>query len=157
MILENINKKSNQSRGFFIIKNMNDWVLMLDDQRGFEDGLVKTSVSVKIPAKYDYHEKILVKTYDEFVQIIESRGLPEAVFIDHDLGLLAMQEGVRTKYTSFDYSRLNGEKTGLDVARFLIKYCQKNKLKLPDYYSQSMNPVGRKNILDLLNKYKNQL
>jgi hypothetical protein len=46
------------------------------------------------------------------------------------------------------------KKTGLDAARFLINYCKDNKKKLPKYYSQSMNPIGRKNILDLLNKHK---
>jgi hypothetical protein len=59
-----------------------------------------------------------------------------------------------SKYRGFNYANLKGEKTGLDAVKFLINYCSKNNKRLPKYYSQSMNPIGRQNILQLLNKYK---
>jgi hypothetical protein len=78
------------------------WVLMLDDQRDFK--------IVKIPEIYICCEKVLVKTYEEFTKVINERGLPLAVFVDHDLGPLSMREGVRAKYSGFNYFNLKGEK-----------------------------------------------
>ena len=50
------------------------------------------------------------------------------------------------------------EKTGLECAKWLIDYCIDNKQKLPNYLCHSQNPVGKDNILGLLdnfNKYEN--
>lgn len=127
------------------------YFLFLDDQRDPHKGIVK------FPAQYDCYEKVWVKSYEEFCSTINSRGLPSVVSFDHDLGIQAMNEGTNKRYNSFDYNNLNGEKTGLDAARFTIKYCMEKKVKLPVTFCHSMNPIGKKNILDLLNKYKEKL
>ena len=50
------------------------------------------------------------------------------------------------------------EKTGLECAKWLIDYCIDNNQELPNYLCHSQNPVGKDNILGLLdnfNKYEN--
>lgn len=76
---------------------------------------------------------IWVTSYQEFIDHIMIHGLPDAICFDHDLG---------------------NEKTGYDCAKWLVDYCINNTLQLPNYASQSANPVGRKNILSLLSNYK---
>ena len=45
------------------------------------------------------------------------------------------------------------EKTGYDCAKWLVEYCLDNDLSLPKYQVHSMNPVGKKNILDYLSNF----
>ena len=45
------------------------------------------------------------------------------------------------------------EKTGYDCTKWLVNFCMDNNLKLPDYYSHSMNTVGRRNILGYLDNF----
>ena len=86
----------------------------------------------------EYKEKdiTICKNYSQFVKTIEQEGLPEFICFDHDLG---------------------EEKTGYDCAKFLVDYCLKNKLKLPDWYIQSANIVGKMNIAGLLKNYKKEI
>ena len=86
----------------------------------------------------EYKEKdiTICKNYSQFVKTIEQEGLPEFICFDHDLG---------------------EEKTGYDCAKFLVVYCFKNKLKLPDWYIQSANIVGKMNIAGLLKNYKKEI
>lgn len=60
--------------------------------------------------------------------------MPDVIWFDHDLG-----EG----------------KNGKDCANFLVDFCMTQKKRLPEYHSQSQNPVGRENIIKLLDCYKN--
>lgn len=80
-----------------------------------------------------YKQVVTIKNYDDFISFINTKGLPECICFDHDLG-----EG----------------KTGYDCAKFLVDYCIKHNCDLPDYYSQSDNIVGKTNILQLLDRYK---
>ena len=80
---------------------------------------------------------IWVKSYNEFVEYITNHGLPDAIGFDHDLA----DEGPN-------------EKTGYDAAKFLVEYCLENNADLPEFESQSTNPAGRENIINLLNNFK---
>ncbi len=73
-----------------------------------------------------------VKNYDEFCAFINEHGLPDIICFDHDLG---------------------EEMTGYDCAKFLVDYCQKNNLDIPQYNIQSSNIVGKDNIRSLLNNW----
>lgn len=73
-----------------------------------------------------------LKTYEEFVRAIIQFSMPDVVWFDHDLG-----QG----------------KSGKDCADFLVDFCLSNGLPLPEYNSQSQNPVGRENIIKLLDSY----
>lgn len=113
-------------------------LIWLDDCRDpFEnpDWLVFSPIGADV-------EVIWLKSYTEFTNYLNTQGLPDGICFDHDLGdPMADDNGM-------------SEKTGYDCAKFLVNYCQDNKLKLPSYNSQSSNPVGRDNIINLLNNFK---
>lgn len=68
----------------------------------------------------------VVRNMDEFIDVVESFGLPDFVSFDHDLG--------------------RKQPTGYDAAKWLVDYCEKNNLPLPGWQVHSLNPVGRDNV-----------
>ena len=74
-----------------------------------------------------------VKSYEEFIEWINKNGLPTKIAFDHDLGL--------------GYS-------GYDAAKWIIDYCMDRNEPIPEWVVQSSNPVGRRNIDQLLYRYK---
>ena len=110
-------------------------ILWLDDYRNPNECM--DYVKIVCPIIKDPSVIIWVKSYDEFVEYINNYGLPDAIGFDHDLA---------------DDS--SNEKTGYDAAKFLVDYCLENNADLPEFGSQSANPVGRENILKLLNNFK---
>lgn len=111
-------------------------ILWLDDYRNPNEWIdcVKIVCPIMIKEPCDI---IWVKSYDEFVKYIINHGLPDSIGFDHDLADGSLNE-----------------KTGYDAAKFLVDYCIENDAKLPKFGSQSANPVGRENILNLLNNFK---
>lgn len=91
----------------------------------------------------------IVRSYDEFVAIINQLGLPEKVSFDHDLADIHYDPSIWTE--GFKYH----DKTGHDCAKWLVQYCLEHNKDLPEYYCHSANPVGKENILAVLNTYKN--
>ena len=91
----------------------------------------------------DWH---IVRNYEQFVNRILEKGLPEMISFDHDLA---------DEYYLKQDSREFVEKTGYDCAKWLVEYCMDYYLDLPEFYCHSMNPVGKKNILSLLKNFKN--
>jgi len=81
-----------------------------------------------------------VRSYTEFVRIIQQRGLPRFISFDHDL-----------PYNNSEYPN---EKTGMDCAKWLVEFCMKTNQQLPEFQVHSMNPVGKLNIQSLLESYK---
>lgn len=79
---------------------------------------------------------IWVKSYDECIKYITSKGLPTAVCFDHDLG---------------DISRENDdEKTGYDCAKWIADYCLDHHKNIQhSTYSQTMVLVARISIVIL--------
>lgn len=77
---------------------------------------------------------IWVTSYQEFVDYIMIHGLPDGICFDHDLADEVLN--------------------GYDCAKWLVKYCINTKQQLPKISSQSANPIGRQNILLLLNNFK---
>lgn len=120
-------------------------LLWLDDYRDPMEG----QWLVFSPIKESAYEVHWVKSYNEFVGWIQGNGLPTAICFDHDLADehkidLDEYEGERMIYT---------EKTGYDCAKWLVNYCLDNKKDLPLYNIQSGNPVGKKNIDELLKNF----
>jgi len=128
--------------------------LFLDDFRNARD-----------PASYmptyqrDIYNKLkwtVVRSYDEFVIMIEKNGLPQLISFDHDLAdehYHNMPE-LPTDAVEEYYGAAYVEKTGYDCAKWLTEYCMNEGLPLPQYIVHSMNPVGKKNILSLLDNFK---
>lgn len=84
----------------------------------------------------------MARHYYDFVDIITKQGLPDLVSFDFDLDLNEIF--------------IKGEKpymTGLDCAKWLIQYCEKNDLKLPIVAIHSANPEGAKSIHETIKTY----
>ena len=71
-------------------------------------------------------------SYNEFVNYIDTHGLPDGICFDHDLG---------------------EEKTGYDCAKYLVNYCLDHNYSIPKYKIQSSNPVGVANIHSIMQTY----
>jgi hypothetical protein len=132
----------------------NDY-LFLDDIRDPKDVFKYTNDPM-----YDQQTFVIVRNYDEFVNYINTNGIPYFISFDHDLGKdqYAPLE-IQKNYDSWeDWMNRQEftEKTGYDCAKFLVEFCEKNNVSLPFYYCHSMNPVGKQRIEDLLNNYNEQ-
>ena len=115
---------------------MSKKILWLDDYRNPNDWIDYIKLVYPRIVK-EPNVIIWVKSYNEFVEYITNYGLPDAIGFDHDLA----DEGPN-------------EKTGYDAAKFLVEYCLENNVDLPEFESQSTNPAGRENIINLLNNFK---
>lgn len=75
---------------------------------------------------------VWAQSYQEAINFLKKEW-PDAICLDHDLG---------------------EEKSGYDIAKYIVDRCINECVELPLFASQSANPVGRENILGLLNRYK---
>lgn len=121
--------------------------LYLDDIRSPRDTYPFTTVE----------EWTIARNYDEFVKIIEARGLPHIVSFDHDLS-----------FEHYPFNEPNGgsnnpkvipyesykEKTGMDCAKYLVEFCINRDRNLPKWQVHSANPVGAANIRSYLKSYE---
>ena len=71
--------------------------------------------------------------YQQFIDIILLKGMPDYISFDHDLG---------------------EEKTGMDCACWLVNYCLDHKLSLPEWNVHSANTPGRENIDGLMKSFR---
>ncbi|MGH1519994.1 cyclic-phosphate processing receiver domain-containing protein [Chryseobacterium sp. JK1] len=115
-------------------------LLFLDDIRYPIEAYHYTKQDIFL--RNDWH---IVRNFEQFVNRILKKGLPEMISFDHDL---ADEHYIKA---SNEYV----EKTGYDCAKWLVEYCMENYLDLPKFYCHSMNPVGKKNIESLLKNFKN--
>lgn len=74
---------------------------------------------------------VWVQSYAEAINFLEKEW-PDAICLDHDLG---------------------EEKSGYDIAKYIVNKCIDKRYILPRFASQSANPVGRENILCLFENY----
>lgn len=103
---------------------------------------------------------VVVRNYNEFTEYVILHGVPDFVSFDHDLApehmndyfnQVAQQGYQHPKYDEYE------EKTGLDCAKFLVDYCQNNKVELKRCAVHSHNPVGAANIQSFLNGFKKHM
>ncbi|HOS16038.1 MAG TPA: ATP-binding protein [Bacteroidales bacterium] len=93
----------------------------------------------------------IVRSYNEFVECIKERGLPEIVAFDHDLSnehyavINTILSGTEENNDIIPYQTFT-VKTGYDAAKWLVQYCLDFNLPFPEYYIHTLNPVGAKNI-----------
>ena len=120
--------------------------LFLDDVR------IPTHVTwVDIPKNQHYS---LVRNYDQFIELINLRGLPKYVCYDHDLA--DSHYGYGLNNDNIPYGEYL-EKTGYDCAKWLVAYCAERKIKHPPYIVHSLNPIGKKNIEAYIDSYNKTL
>lgn len=129
--------------------------LFLDDIREPIDAYSYTNESM-----FELWDWIVVRDYNKFIEYIEVNGMPDFISFDHDLA----DSHYTPEYLWLDYNaskewqdkQIHKEKTGYECALWLVNYCLDNKIKLPNYYSHSMNPVGKDKIIALLDNYKKE-
>jgi hypothetical protein len=137
-------------------KIKNHILLWLDDIRD----PFKSEWNVKIQTIFGKENDLQIvwlKNYDEFVQWISKNGLPDIIGFDHDLADEHYRPSMYDQdehYSNYYHDGTFKEKTGYDCAKWLVEYCQNNNLQLPRYFVQSMNPVGKNNIISLLGNGK---
>jgi len=95
----------------------------------------------------------IVRNYDEFCNIIRTKGMPSFITFDHDLGFEHYPFNETNPNLEIPYSTYK-EKTGYHCAKFLIELCIETGLKVPEFTVHSLNVVGKENITKLLNGYK---
>ena len=86
---------------------------------------------------YDF----IARSYEEAIKIIELNGVPNFISFDHDLGVDKDNQLV---------------KSGYDFAKWLIENDYNGIYKISVYFGyevHSQNPVGRKNIIQLMDRY----
>lgn len=79
---------------------------------------------------------VIARNFNEAVELVRARGCPSFISFDHDLG--------------------DNSPTGKDFANWLIESDLNGEINLPDdfkFHVHSANPVGRDNIISILNSY----
>lgn len=96
----------------------------------------------------------IVRTYEQFVSMIEMRGIPQRVSFDHDLHVEHIrhyfEHTITTGYIEYGNFR---QKTGKHCADYLVSKLHKLKEPLPQCFVHSANEVGRKEIRKALQKH----
>lgn len=99
----------------------------------------------------------VVKNYDEFVEYIETFGVPEVISFDHDLHMehtLYFFENGGFREPPDPNNAIFTNKTGYDCAKWLLEYCDANNLNLKNIIVHSRNPLGQRNIYNLICNYQ---
>lgn len=107
---------------------------------------------------YTNMEWTIVRNYAQFIEHIQTKGIPGLISFDHDL---ADEHYTPEEYWSdyeasriYQESRNYTEKTGNDCAKWLVEYClEKNIPGLPYILIHSLNPVGADNIRNTLRSF----
>ena len=99
------------------------------------------------------NEWVIVRSYDEFINCIEKKGLPNLVSFDHDLEYKISEskcgENINDNNAWYYAIEDKDAKNGYDCAKYFWK-----KMVEAENYSicilcHSMNPVGKENILSV--------
>lgn len=131
---------------------MTKYNLFLDDIRFPKDAWGYTKFYPHLESEWE-----IARNYEQFVEIIEEKGMPDLISFDHDLA--DSHYTPSHLWSDYDKSKewqeqqVHSEKTGYDCAKWLVNYCLDNNVQLPKYFVHSMNPVGLDNILGLLNSF----
>lgn len=125
-----------------------NYKLFLDDYRNPSDATINIEgawggnrISLQKISGIADSEWSVVKSYDEFVEFVNTKGIPQVVSFDSDL---------EEKHYSGDYS---DGKTGLDCLLWLIEKCKEKGCKFPEKcYIHSYNAEKRKEMNQIINK-----
>lgn len=120
---------------------MTPYRLFLDDVRNPPD-VALYIMPCGLKSLYNYPEWTTARSLSEFQNIIREKGMPSFISFDHDLGNVP---------TDSDRAE---EITGVNAARWLCDYAAETSQPLPPYQVHSVNPVGRENIISILETYK---
>lgn len=98
-------------------------------------------------------EFIVVRNYNEFVDYIQTEGVPDLISFDHDLADEHVEDYLQDPVDGkLNYDTYQ-EKTGYDAAKWIIDFCEETGASLPISYVHSQNTVGALNIKSYINNY----
>lgn len=99
-------------------------------------------------------EVVWVKNFNDFVNHIKHKGIPDMISFDHDLGEDVAKEKVRMGTSKRQARKQKKEtKSGYDCAKWLIGYCLDRGIRTPKIGVHSANPVGAENIRYIFKNY----
>jgi hypothetical protein len=119
--------------------------LFLDDMRQPSGAYSYTQNPIYLELNW-----VLAKDYNDFVNCIKLKGMPDLISFDHDLADIHYGFPVPSLC---EYDTMT-EMTGYHCAKWLIEYCMDNNVNPPEYLVHSMNVEGGKNIKYLIENYK---
>ena len=104
------------------------------------------------------NEWTIVRDYNEFVKLINDINIDDVdvISLDHDLAdehYRPSMYDIDGHYSNYYTDGTFKEKTGYECAKYLIDFCVKNNKELPQVYVHTMNPIGRVNIISLINNF----
>lgn len=106
------------------------------------------------------HPWVVVRNYDDFVDHINTHGIPDVISFDHDLADEHMADYyaqmLKQNYQIPSYEHFK-EKTGLDCARYLIRFSERTGQPIKTCIVHSHNPVGSENIMKEINGFKKHM
>lgn len=79
----------------------------------------------------------IARTYDEAIQML-SKHMYTDIYLDHDIA---------------SYNKDGREQTGYDIVLFLVDRKMNNEYVPQNFHILSANPVGRKNMEGVINRY----
>jgi hypothetical protein len=117
--------------------------LFLDDERNFEDNMnYLVNHHNGFGKLYQSEKWIIVRSSCEFMELIQSRGLPTRISFDHDLGCDSLTGLILLP-------------SGMDCCKWLVEYCLDNDIELTsECRYHTSNPAGKKNMEGLINNFK---
>jgi hypothetical protein len=127
----------------------NNFCLFIDDERfPINIGQNNQKSAFELTGNYIYKQLdwVIVRSFGEFVKVIEEKGVPEYISFDHDLkDFHYYHYSTYTVYTGkIDYTIVEG--TGFECAKWLIQYLLDNDLDAPEILIHTQNNVGGENI-----------
>ena len=97
-----------------------------------------------------FHEEWdIVRSYRQFINWIETNGIPNLVSFDYDL---ADVDELKEELDIEEWFNLDENRVwnGLDCAKYLLNYCKEENIKFPEYIIHSANPDGVEEIKNLI-------
>jgi hypothetical protein len=107
--------------------------------------------------RYTESEWIIVRSHDEFIQVLEKKweegSFPVLVSFDHDLDHEHYDPSMFVGVDAYEYKYKDFEiPTGRRAAEYLVNFCEKNLLPLPECLIHTMNPAGKIRIQNTLSR-----
>ncbi len=123
----------------------NNYNLFLDDERNPNISMNYTGNDI-----YWIKKWTTVKNYNEFIDYIKTKGIPEIISFDHDL---ASEHYKYACATHIPYNELK-IKTGYHCLIWLLTYCTRKNLELPEILIHTMNVTGADTMQNMIDAYR---
>ena len=128
--------------------------LFLDDTR-FPHEVGDYIYPFELKSEYRLKDWTIVRSFEQFIEVVLEKGVPSHVSFDHDLG-----EDIVSDLMSRGMSKRASKKqkkyikSGMDCAKWFCDYLIEKETGMPIWYVHSLNPVGSDNIKAYLESFE---